>query len=69
MRYRSSSIQGGYIMNKKPSTQKKKKGTGKKVFKSFIFAFLLIFLIASVATGGVVLAMIKTAPSLDINNF
>lgn len=56
-------------MNKKPTTQKKKKGTGKKVFKSFIFAFLLIFLIASVATGGVVLAMIKTAPSLDINEF
>jgi penicillin-binding protein 1A len=67
--YRSSAIQGGYVMNKKPTTQKKKKGTGKKVIKSFIFAFLLIFLIASVATGGVVLAMIKTAPSLDINEF
>lgn len=56
------------MKNKKP-TKKNKKGTGKRVFKSFVFAILLIVLVVSVATGGAVLAMIKTAPSLDINEF
>ena len=51
------------------ATQTKKKGTGKKIFKSLVFTFLFIALIAIVAMGGVVLAMIKTAPDLDINAF
>ena len=55
------------MKNKK--TTKKKKGTGKKVFKSLLFTLLFIALIISVAMGGVALAMIKTAPSLDINEF
>jgi penicillin-binding protein 1A len=55
------------MKNKK--TTKKKKGTGKKVFKSLLFTILFIALIVSVAIGGVVLAMVKTAPSLDINEF
>lgn len=53
----------------KEATKKKKKGLWKKVFKNFVFAFLIIGLVVSVAIGGVVLAMIKTAPSLDINEF
>jgi penicillin-binding protein 1A len=67
--YCPKAIQGGYVMKNKTTTEKKKKGTGKKVFKNFIFAILLIVLIVSVAIGGVVLAIIKTAPSLDINEF
>jgi penicillin-binding protein 1A len=56
-------------MKNKQATQKKKKGTGRKVFKSLVFTILFIVLISSVAMGGVVLAMVKTAPSLDINEF
>lgn len=56
-------------MKSKTTTKKKKKRTWKKVFKGFIFSILLIVLIIGVATAGVVLAMIKTAPSLDINEF
>ena len=64
----SIEIQGGYSMkNKKPT--KKKKGTWKKVFKTILFTILFVALIISVAMGGVVLAMIKTAPGLDINEF
>lgn len=55
------------MKNKK--TTKKKKGTGKKVFKSLLFTIMFIALIISVAMGGIVLAMIKTAPNLDINEF
>ena len=53
----------------KKTTPKKKKGTGKKVFKGVAFTILLISLIAIVAIGGVVLAMVKTSPDLDINAF
>jgi len=56
-------------MNKEETTLKKKKSTGKKVFKSLVFTILILTLILSVAIGGVVLAMIKTTPSLDINDF
>ncbi len=56
-------------MKNKNTAKKKKKGTGKKVFKSLLFTILFITLIISVAMGGVVLAMIKTAPTLDINEF
>jgi len=56
-------------MGKEETTNKKKKGTGKKVFKNLVFTLLIIGLIAIVATGGIILAMIKTAPTLDINEF
>ena len=68
-RYLPLEIQGGYLMDKTSTTNKKKKRTGKHVFKNFVFTILIIALIISVAIGGVVLAMIKTAPSLDINEF
>ncbi|MBW9152707.1 transglycosylase domain-containing protein [Clostridium estertheticum] len=56
-------------MDKKETSQKKKKKAGKHVFKKLIFTILIIALTISVAIGGVVLAMIKTAPSLNINEF
>ena len=54
--------------DKKKSTTNKKVN-GKKVFKNIAFTILLLALIAMVAVGGVVLAMVKTAPDLDINAF
>lgn len=60
---------GSTQIKDKKTTPKKKKSTGKKVFKSLIFTILFIALIAMVAMGGVVLAMVKTAPDLDINEF
>jgi len=56
-------------MGKEEITKKKKKGTGKKVFKNLVFTILILGLIASVAIGGIILAMVKTAPTLDINEF
>jgi len=56
-------------MGKEETTKKKEKRTGKHVFKSIAFTILIIGLITSVAIGGVILAMIKTAPVLDINQF
>ncbi|MBU3154782.1 PBP1A family penicillin-binding protein [Clostridium estertheticum] len=56
-------------MDKKGTSQKKKKKAGKHVFKKLIFTILIIALTISVAIGGVVLAMVKTAPSLNINEF
>lgn len=56
-------------MDNKKATPKKKKVTRKKVFKNLAFAILFIVLITSVAMGGIVLAMVKTAPILDINEF
>ena len=56
-------------MENDKTTQKKEKRTGKHVFKNIVFTILIIGLISSVAVGGIVLGMIKTAPSLDINQF
>ena len=56
-------------MKNEKTDQKKKKVTKKNVFKRLLFTILIIVLISSVAMGGVVLAMIKTAPNLDINEF
>jgi len=56
-------------MEEKEATQKKKKGACKKIFKTLFFTILIIALMASVAIGGVVLAMVKTAPVLNINEF
>jgi len=56
-------------MKKEKATHKKNKITGKKVFKTLFLTFVIIALVATVAIGGVVLAMVKTTPSLDINEF
>lgn len=53
----------------KETTQKKKKVKGWKIFRNLILIIFFIGLIISVAVGGVVLAMVKTAPSIDINEF
>ncbi|WP_204598510.1 transglycosylase domain-containing protein [Clostridium pascui] len=46
---------------------KKAKNTRFKVFKITIVTLILLFVFGAVATMGVVLAMIKTAPTLDVN--
>ncbi|MBU3158659.1 transglycosylase domain-containing protein [Clostridium frigoris] len=56
-------------MDKKETSQKKKKIAGEHVLKKIVFAILIIALVISVSMVGVILAMIKTAPSLDINKF
>ena len=56
-------------MDKEATSQKRKKTTGKHVFKKLVFAILIIVLMLSVAMVGVIFAMIKTAPVLDINKF
>ena len=50
--------------------KKKKKNKSKlgKVFKYLIITFISLGLIASVAFAGIVLAMIKTTPALDLNS-
>ncbi|WP_163194470.1 transglycosylase domain-containing protein [Clostridium thermarum] len=48
--------------------KKKKKSKLGKAFKYFFITMFFLGLIASVAFGGVVLAMIKTTPALDINS-
>ncbi|MDF2504185.1 PBP1A family penicillin-binding protein [Clostridium sp.] len=53
--------------NKKNLKQKKKKNPVVKAFKIFFITLLCIIVIGSVAGLGVGLAMIKTAPSLDVN--
>ncbi|MBU3092942.1 PBP1A family penicillin-binding protein [Clostridium sp. CF011] len=56
-------------MEKEEPNKKKKKETEKHVFRTLVFTFLIIALVSSVVIGGAVLAMIKTAPILDINEF
>ncbi|WP_410506350.1 transglycosylase domain-containing protein [Haloimpatiens sp. FM7315] len=51
-------------MTKKKKPVKKK---GRKFFKTLFLSIFLLILLASVAFGGIVLAMIKTSPSLNIN--
>lgn len=46
---------------------KKTKNTRFKVFKITIVTLILLFVFGAVATMGVVLAMVKTAPPLDVN--
>ncbi|SMC21102.1 penicillin-binding protein 1A [Clostridium acidisoli DSM 12555] len=52
---------------KKNIKKKKKKNPVLRFFKIFFITLLCLIIIGSVATVGVVLAMIKTAPTLDIN--
>lgn len=47
---------------------KKKKNKVKRIIKYFFITIISIGLISSVAFGGIVLAMIKTAPQLDLNS-
>ena len=56
-------------MGKEKTIQKKEKRTKIHIFKNIAFTALIIGLITCVALGGVILAMIKTAPVLDINQF
>lgn len=49
--------------NKK--SKKKKKG---KVFKTILIVLLFLFLISGIALAGITLAIIKTAPDLDVNS-
>ncbi|WP_102400052.1 transglycosylase domain-containing protein [Haloimpatiens massiliensis] len=51
-------------MTKKKKSAKKK---GRRVFKLVLLSILLLILLASVAFGGILLAMVKTTPSLDVN--
>lgn len=53
--------------NKKSKKTKKKKNPVLKAFKIFFITLLCAIVIGSVATLGIVLAMIKTAPALDVN--
>ncbi|WP_097026242.1 transglycosylase domain-containing protein [Clostridium peptidivorans] len=46
---------------------KKTKNTRFKVFKITIITLILLFVFGTIATMGVVLAMVKTAPPLDVN--
>lgn len=46
---------------------KKTKNTRFKVFKITIITLILIFVFSAIAAMGVVLAMVKTAPPLDVN--
>lgn len=49
-------------------TKKKKKSKLRKAFRYFFITIISLGLIGSVAFGGIVLAMIKTTPSLDLNS-
>lgn len=51
-------------MAKKKKTAKRK---GRRVFKLVFLSIILVILLAFVAFAGVLLAMVKTTPSLDIN--
>lgn len=51
----------------KAKAGKKKKKNRRKIIKTTIISLFLVFLFASVALLGVGLAMIKTAPPLDVN--
>lgn len=51
-------------MTKKKKSAKKR---GRRVFKLVLLSILLLILLASVAFGGILLAMVKTTPSLDVN--
>ncbi|KYH30129.1 transglycosylase domain-containing protein [Clostridium colicanis] len=52
---------------KPEKSKKKKKKNGFKVFKIILLSLLVICVLIGVAAGGLALAVIKTAPDLDIN--
>lgn len=51
----------------KKKKKKKKKKTSFKVFKIILITILSLIILSGVALGGVVLAIINTAPALDVN--
>ncbi|MCY6483591.1 transglycosylase domain-containing protein [Clostridium aestuarii] len=53
--------------NKKSRTNKKKKKKKFKALKLILLIILILGVLATVAAGGIALAMIKTAPDLNIN--
>ncbi|MFD3156191.1 transglycosylase domain-containing protein [Haloimpatiens sp. FM7330] len=53
-------------MTKRKKTGKKKSGK-KKIFKTLVLTILMIFILASVALGGIILAMVKASPELNVN--
>lgn len=55
------------MVTKKPIKKKKKKSLPLRIIKTTIITFFSIFLLMAVAACGVTLAIIKTAPKLDIN--
>lgn len=54
-------------MEEKKTTKKHKKKKGWKVFRIIILSLLGLIILAGVAGFGVVLAIVKTAPPLDVN--
>lgn len=55
------------MIDSKAGTKKRKKKKHSKVFRNIFLTLLSIFLVAVVAGTGVVLAIIKTAPKIDVN--
>lgn len=55
------------LKSKGTKKKKKKKSTALGIFKIIFLIFISIIVLAGVAAGGVALAMIKTAPPLDVN--
>jgi penicillin-binding protein 1A len=53
--------------DKKKNKGKKKNKKGKRIFKIILLSLLGLFILAGVAGLGVVLAIVKTAPPLDVN--
>ena len=53
---------------KTKKTKKKKQSKLRKFIKYFFITCLILGLVGSVALGGVILAMIKTTPELDLNS-
>lgn len=51
----------------KKKTTKKKKSSSSKVIKRILLVLLILIIIVGVAIGGAALAMIKSAPPLDVN--
>jgi penicillin-binding protein 1A len=55
------------MVEKRTETEKKKKKKRSGVLKIILFAIISIIVLATVACAGVVLAIIETAPKIDVN--
>lgn len=55
-------------MVKKSNKKKKKKSPAKRIFKHIFLTILILILLAGVAFAGITLAIVKTAPPLDVNS-
>lgn len=56
------------MVEKKADTKKKKKKPHHNIIKIILLTILSIIILASVAFGGVALAIIQTAPKIDVNS-